>query len=260
MINKDLHTHTTYCDGANSPEEMVNAAIEKGLKTIGICAHSYTFFDTSYCIGKEAAPRFLTELRYLRAAYFDRIHVLCGIEQDYYSDEPTDNFDYVIGSVHYLKCGGEYVPVDDTAEILKEAVDKHFGGDIYALCEEYYRTVADVVNKTGCDIIGHFDLITKFVGDGVSDVPQKGDGLFDVHHPRYVAAWKKAADELIRSGVPFEINMGAISRGYRTTPYPSGEIIDYIKAHGGKLILSSDAHSADALAYKFDEYENLILY
>lgn len=249
MINKDLHTHTTYCDGKNPPEEMVNAAIEKGLNTIGICAHSYTFFDTSYCIKKETVPRFLAELRYLRAAYSDRIHVLCGIEQDYYSEEMTDDFDYVIGSVHYLKCGGEYVPVDETAEILKEAADKHFGGDIYALCEEYYRTVADVVNKTGCDIIGHFDLITKF---------QEKEPLFDTSHPRYVAAWKAAADALLKTGVPFEINMGAISRGYRTTPYPSSEIVAYIREHGGKLVLSSDAHSADAIAYGFEQYESLL--
>ena len=224
---------------------MVNAAIEKGLKTIGICAHSYTFFDTSYCIKKEAVPRFLAELHYLRAAYSDRIHVLCGIEQDYYSEEPTDDFDYVIGSVHYLKCGGDYVPVDETAEILRGAVEKYFGGDIYALCEEYYRTVADVVNKTACDIIGHFDLVTKFL---------EKEPLFDTDHPRYVAAWKKAADELLKAGVPFEINTGAITRGYRTSPYPSKEIVTYIREHGGKLVLSSDAHSADAIAYGFDRF------
>lgn len=249
MITKDLHTHSTFCDGNNTPEEMVLSAIEKGLKTIGICTHCYTFFDTSYCIKKEAVPRFLAELHYLRAAYSDRIHVLCGIEQDYYSEESTDDFDYVIGSVHYLRCGVDYVPVDETPEILTDGADKYFGGDIYALCEQYFRTVADVVNRTGCDIIGHFDLISKFT--------ERSD-LIDTHHPRYVAAWKAAADELLKTGVPFEINTGAISRGYRTTPYPSAEIIDYIKAHGGKLILSSDAHSADAVAYQFDQYESLI--
>lgn len=246
MINKDLHTHSTYCDGKSTPEEIVRAAIDKGLDTVGVSGHSYTFFDTSYCMQKEDIPRYLAELRYLRAAYCDKIHVLCGVEQDYYSDYPTDDFDYVIGSVHYLKCGDDYVPVDETPEILKEAADKYFGGDIYALCEEYFRTVADVVNKTACDIIGHFDLISKFT---------EQTDLIDVNHPRYVAAWQAAADELLKTGVPFEINMGAMSRGYRTTPYPSAEIIDYIKAHGGELVLSSDAHSADAVAYKFDEYE-----
>ena len=249
MTTKDLHMHTVFCDGTNAPEQMVLSAIDKGLTTVGVCAHSFTFFDTSYCIQKEAVPRYLAEVRYLRAKYFDRIRVLCGVEQDYYSDQPTDDFDYVIGSVHYLKCGEDYVPVDETPEILKNAAEKYFDGDIYALCEEYYRTVADVVNKTACDIIGHFDLITKFI---------EREPLFDTHHPRYIAAWKSAADKLLKTGVPFEINTGAMSRGYRTSPYPSAEIIDYLKANGGELVQSSDAHSAAAIAYRFEEYSGFL--
>ena len=32
--------HTCYCDGKNTPEEMVQSAIEKGLSTVGISGHS----------------------------------------------------------------------------------------------------------------------------------------------------------------------------------------------------------------------------
>ena len=249
MITKDLHTHTNFCDGACTPEDMILSAIEKGLNTVGISGHSYTSFDTSYCMQKQDIPRYIAELRYLRAKYFDRIHVLCGVEQDYYSDYPTDEFDYVIGSVHYVKVGDEYIPVDESPEILKNAADKYFGGDIYALCELYFDTVGDVVEKTHCDIIGHFDLISKFI-----EIEQ----MFHVKHPRYVAAWHKAADKLIQYNVPFEINTGAISRGYRTQPYPSRDMIAYIKAKGGRLILSSDSHSKETVAYKFKDFEHLL--
>ena len=245
MISKDLHMHTVYCDGSSTPEEMVLSAVDRGLKTVGVSGHSYTFFDTSYCMQKAEIPRYIAELRYLRAKYYDTIHVLCGVEQDYYSDYPTDAFDYVIGSVHYLKAGETYYPVDDGYDILRDAAQKYFGGDIYALCERYYQTVADVVNKTGCDIIGHFDLISKFI---------ETDPLFDVHHPRYVKAWQNAVDELVKYGVPFEINTGAMSRGYRSEPYPSCEMIDYIREHGGRFVLSSDAHSAETVAYRFEDY------
>lgn len=246
MITKDLHMHTVYCDGTGVPEDMILSAIDKGLTTVGISSHSYTFFDTSYCMQKAAVPRYIAELRYLRAKYFDQIHILCGVEQDYYSDYPTDDFDYVIGSVHYVKSGEDYIPVDESIEILKSAVEKHFGGDVYALCERYFATVADVARKTNCDIIGHFDLISKFI---------EREPLFDTHHPRYVAAWQAAVDELLNYDVPFEINTGAISRGYRTQPYPSKEIQTYIREKGGSFVLSSDAHSADTIAFKFVEYK-----
>lgn len=249
MIAKDLHMHTAYCDGKDTPEDMVLSAVDKGLDTVGISSHSYTFFDESYCMQKEDIPRYIAELRYLRAKYFGRIHVLCGVEQDYYSDYPTDEFDYIIGSVHYIKVGDEYIPVDESVEILRAAVQKHFGGDVYALCELYFDTVADVAEKTGCDVIGHFDLISKFI---------EREPLFDTEHPRYVKAWKAAVDRLVTYDVPFEINTGAISRGYRTQPYPDEEMIAYIKAKGGRLILSSDAHSKENVAYKFEEYESLL--
>ena len=200
---RDLHMHTTFCDGNKTPEEMVQSAIEKGLTTVGLSGHSYTFFDESYCMQKADVPRYIREVRYLRAKYFDKIHVLCGVEQDYYSEYPTEDFDYVIGSVHYILSDGVYIPVDESVIILKNAVEEHFGGDIYAMCEAYFATVADVVNKTACDIIGHFDLIAKFI---------EREALFDVNHPRYVSAWKKAVDALLPHGVPFEINTGAISQ------------------------------------------------
>ena len=130
------------------------------------------------------------------------------------------------------------------------AADKHFNKDIYALCEAYYKTVSDVVNKTSCDIIGHFDLISEFI---------EREPLFDTNHPRYVAAWRRAADELLKTGVPFEINTGAISRGYRSEPYPSGAMIDYIRERGGRFVLSSDAHSAENIGFRFEEYEELSL-
>ena len=241
--------HTAYCDGKDAPEDMIFSAIEKGLKTVGVSGHSYTFFDESYCMQKADIPRYISELHYLRAKYFDQIRVLCGVEQDYYSDYPTDEFDYVIGSVHYVKIEDAYIPVDESPEILKNAAEKYFGGDIYALCELYFRTVDDVVRKTDCDIIGHFDLIAKFI---------EKEPLFDTNHPRYVAAWQAAADELLKCDVPFEINTGAMSRGYRTQPYPSADMIAYIREKGGRFVLSSDAHSAENIAYTFEEYESLV--
>ena len=243
----DKHVHTIFSDGKNTPEEVVLEAIARGMDTIGFSDHAYTAFDESWCMKKGDIPLYRASIAELRARYAGRIKILCGIEQDFYSEEPTEGYDYVIGSVHYLRTGEEYIPVDESPEILRAAAKKHFGGDIYALIEEYYRTVARVVEKTGADIIGHFDLISKFNEDGA---------LFDEANPRYLAAAQKAADILLKTGRPFEINTGAISRGYRTAPYPSLALRDYIRGQGGSFVLSSDSHAKETLCFKFEALEN----
>ncbi len=248
MIAYDLHVHTSFSDGKNTPEETVLAAIDKGLQRIGFSDHSYTFFDKSYCMKKEDESAYRSCIALLKEKYADRIEILCGIEQDLYSDMPTNAYDYVIGSVHYLKVGDAYIALDETPEILLSAVKRYFDGDIYSLAEAYFSAVSTVAENTGADIIGHFDLITKFNESG---------RLFDETHPRYVAAYKAAADRLIKSGKPFEINTGAMSRGYKATPYPSASVIEYIRSQGGRFVLSSDSHSADTLCFAFDRFKAL---
>ncbi len=249
MILEDLHVHSCFCDGRDTPEDIVTSAIEKGIRKLGIVTHSYTFFDESYCIPEEKVTLFIGTVRSLKERYSSDIEILCGVEQDYYSDYPTDGFDYVIGSVHYLKRNGMYYPIDESEDDFLRMVREGFGGDFNAMAEEYFALEEDVAKKTSADIIGHFDLITKFNED---------DRLFDTHTERYVDAWKKAADTLLSSGIPFEINTGAISRGYRKTPYPSEEIIGYIKQKGGRLLLSSDSHARETLSYRFEDFERLI--
>lgn len=243
MILSDLHVHTIFSDGKNTPEEMVLAAIDKGMTKIGFSDHSYTSYDESYCMSREGVAVYRKVVAGLKEKYRDQIEILCGIEQDFYSDFPAEGYDYVIGSVHAVRVERGYFSVDESPEVLQAAAERYFGGDWYALAESYYRTVAQVVERIGADIIGHFDLVTKF---------NEGGKLFDENHPRYVAAWQEAADRLLKTGKPFEINTGAMSRGYRTQPYPSGRIINYIRKHGGKLILSSDAHSAENLCFTFE--------
>lgn len=243
MNTKDFHNHTTFSDGKKTPEQTVLEAIEKGLKTVGISDHSFVAFDPDYCMKPEKIGEYIGEIQRLKEKYADKIEILCGIEQDIFSGVPEGDFDYVIGSVHYIKAGEEYIPVDATAAHLKQGADKYFGGDIYALIEEYYRLVGTLPEKTGADIVGHFDLITKF---------QEKEKLFDEQNERYTRAWQAAADKLLSAGLRFEINSGAISRGYRTTPYPAKEIKEYILQNGGKFVRGSDSHRANTVANFID--------
>ena len=241
MFTQDLHTHSNFCDGKNSPEEMVLSAIEKGLKRIGICAHSPVAFEKGGFLPEDRFGKFQKEISRLKDKYKDRIEVLCGIELDTFSDTDISGFDYVIGSVHYVEADGEHIPVDDTPEKFSSGCEKHFGGDYLSFAEAYYEELSTVVEKTNCDIIGHFDLVAKFNAKG---------HYFNESDPRYENAWKTAADKLLKSGRLFEINTGGISRGYRDVPYPAPAIKDYIASKGGQFIKGSDAHEACNIAYK----------
>ncbi len=247
MILSDFHMHTIYCDGSDTPENMVREAISRGMKKIGFSGHSYTSFDPHVCMTPENIDEYKSEINRLKIKYKSEIEILCGIEQDYFSDFPAENYDFVIGSLHYVTCDGEYIAVDHTFQHFEDAVKK-FDNDVYSLTENYFATVADVVNKTGADIIGHFDLISKF---------NDGNKFFDENNPRYIKATEKALDVLLKTGKPFEINTGAMSRGYKKVPYPSKRILEYIAAHGGSVILSSDSHRKETLMYKFEECEKL---
>ena len=117
------------------------------------------------------------------------------------------------------------------------------------MAEDYFQLVGDLYNKTKCQIIGHFDLVTKF---------NEKTPIFDTRHPRYVAAVDNALIKLLSQDVIFEVNTGAISRGYTSNPYPSKEILSKIHDMGGKVIISSDTHSTDTIDAYYDDAIELI--
>lgn len=250
MIDYDYHTHTAYCDGADTVEDMIKAAIDKKMSAIGFSGHSYTDFDKSWCMSVENTEKYKNEIALMKQKYKSRIKVLCGIEQDYYSNMTVYGYDYVIGSVHYIKVNNDYIPIDENEEILLSATKKYFENDIYSLIEMYYETLSNICIMTKCDIIAHFDLISKF---------NERFKLFDERNKRYITAYQLCVDKLLKFKKPFEINLGAIIRGYRSTAYPSAKIIEYIRDNGGSFILSSDSHSKNTLCYNFDFYEDRLL-
>ena len=248
MIRRDYHVHTTFCDGKNTPEEMVKAAIALGMDEIGFSSHAHQPFDPDYCMSREKSEEYRREITRLKKEYSGKIKILLGVEKDLFSEEDTSDLDYVIGSTHYFSFDGEYPAVDAGADVLASVIERHFAGDALAMCEAYYENVSQIGERIHPDIVGHFDLVTKYNKDGV---------FFDESDPRYVAAWQKAADRLLETCSLFEINTGGMARAGMTRPYPSEEIISYVKARGGRFILSSDSHTASALCGSFDRYERL---
>lgn len=245
----DYHMHTVYCDGNDTPVEMIEAAIEKKMDAIGFSGHSYVDFDREWCMSPEGTKEYVREIRKRKEEYKGRIQVLLGLEQDYYSDIDRADFDYIIGSVHYIRKDGNYLTVDLGKDAVLKDVQTYYHGDIYAYLEDYFRLAGDVVRRTKCDIVGHFDLVMKFNQDNT---------MFDKEHPRYVKAYREAVDRILESDVLFEINMGAMIRGYRNAPYPDLKIMEYIRDGKGRFIFNSDSHQKDSLMYGFSEWKGYL--
>lgn len=249
MRKVNLHTHTTACDGKNTAEEMVLSAISKGFDVLGFSGHSFTSFDGGGCIKDDLIPAYKAEIAHLKEKYQDKILILSGLEHDYYATQQVSGYDYTIGSVHAyhvtgpLNDGNGFAFIDYSTNHLREAAVKFYGGDLMAVAEGYFDRISTIVEKTDCDIIGHFDIISKF---------NEKEPIIDENHPRYIAACDKALEKLLPTGKIFEINTGAMAKGWRTTPYPSAAILRKICEGGGKIILSSDSHAVDTLDYGFD--------
>ncbi len=243
MIKTNYHTHTVMCDGKDTAEELVLAAIDKGFSVLGFSGHS-PLVDADWGMKEEELPLYKQTVNSLKEQYKDKIQILCGIEHDFFSTNSTEGYDYIIGSVHCLETGDGFLPLDDTADVLINGIDKYFGGDSLSLAEKYFDTVCRLPEKTGCQIIGHLDLITKF---------DEKHHIFDTSDPRYFLAAKKAIKNLASQDVLFEINTGAMGRGLRTTPYPAKDLLTIIRHEGGEIVLNSDCHDAKYLDYGFEE-------
>lgn len=239
-----VHTHSTLCDGKNTPEEMARAAYDAGVRFFGFSGHSHTPApsDAGNVLPADTAA-YRAEVLRLRAQYAGRMEILLGIEWDSRSDGARDGFDYWIGSVHHLFVPetGAYYCVDWDAASLAACRDEVCGGDMLAVAEQYYRAVADMAGQKPT-ILGHIDLITKL---------NRGGTLFDEDAPRYRAAALEALRAADPDATLLEINTGAVQRGYRETPYPALFLLKAWRAMGGRVILTADAHCADAVLFGY---------
>jgi len=242
----NFHTHTTFCDGKNSPEEIARFAFEKGFDALGFSGHGFTAFDTRYCM--KDTPGYLAAVRALQIEYRGRLQIYAGVEEDAFQPLNRADFDYIIGSSHYLRIDGQYYPIDSSAGHMRTCIDR-FSGDILRLSETYYETFCAYLLRRKPDIVGHFDLITKF---------DETDGARFLPCEEYHAIAERWLLRALPCGALFEVNTGAIARSLRTSPYPHERLLRLLQKNGAGVILSSDSHQKETLDFAFDEARRLL--
>ena len=243
-----MHVHSNFCDGKNTMAEMAEAALAAGVRYLGFSGHAHTLcpYDEDVCMTEEKLRGYRLQLDLLQNEYECRLDIMAGIEWDACSDGERPNWiDYWIGSVHNLhdEKTGEYYSIDWTEEELRRCIDNMFGGDGMAMVKYYYEQVEAMAAQKP-DILGHIDLITKLNG---------WNKFFDASCSEYQEAAKKALRAIDPSTTLLEVNTGAMARGYLDRPYPAPFLLREWNRMGGKIIITSDAHSADQIVYGYDK-------
>ena len=230
-----VHTHSTFCDGKDTPETMVKKALELGFVSLGFSGHGPTGWDL---YSMKDVPQYQAEIHRLQQIYGDRLEILLGIEHDSLGDPIGDGFDYIIEAVHAMDIDGQLCYIDWDLDKTNTAIRECFGGDPYAYAKAYFQTCAAAYENNPAQIAGHLDLVSKF---------NEREPMFDPADSRYLTPALEAMDCALSCGLIPELNTGAISRGYRTTPYPSVPILQFLKDRNAPIVVTSDCHDANYL-------------
>ena len=96
---------------------------------------------------------------------------------------------------------------------------------------------------------GHFDLLTKFEEKMPVGLMDNGD---------YCCMAEKYLAQAAKSGCIFEVNTGAISRGWRTAPYPQEHLLYALKKLDAPIMVNADSHQADTIDCYFTETKAML--
>ena len=234
----DYHMHSILSDGRNTYEEMVLAAIAKGLDEIGFSDHVCLKL-VDWAIRMEDIPVMTSQIQELKSKYKDQIKIRYGIELDYfpgYEDQLKDLIesipvDYVIGSIHFI---GDWNFDTDQSMYGKWTNDQ-----LYA---KYFQLVQQAAKSELFDIIGHIDIIKKF-----RIYPETNqDNLFE------------DTLEIIKAhNLVIELNTGGLDRPCAEFT-PGTRLLELCYKHHIPVTLSSDAHGTVQIARHYEKAIELL--
>lgn len=242
-MKQNLHTHSIYCDGKDTIEALVQEAINKKFQILGFSGHGYCKPIDTYSMGYEEELNYIQEIHAMKKKYKNKIQLYLGIEQDVLGKRFDKKiYDYIIGSVHFIKVSDQYLPIDKNEVITKQIIREC--GNFYNFAKAYYKEVKKLAYMEEVDIIGHLDLLMKF---------NENEKFISFEDNLYLQIAYDCIDICIEKGKIFEVNTGAIARGYRSAPYPYKTLLQYIQKKGGMIVLNSDCHNKEELDCYYEE-------
>ncbi len=236
----DYHIHTSRCGHAiGEMTDYVREAISCGLDEIGFNDHLPLNGDSGkgqgLSMSLDELPNYINEVTELRKL-FPEIKIKLGIEADYTPDSESYtrellakyDFDYVMGSVHYIGKWAFDNPVER---------DKWDSKDVDLVYKEYFELLRKSARASLFDIIGHCDLVKKFGNRPNNQISQ------DV---------SDTAKVFRECGVAIEINTSGLRKPVNEI-YPSSNILKIYREYDIPIVFGSDAHAPDDVGRDFDK-------
>jgi histidinol-phosphatase (PHP family) len=217
--------------------EYAESALRSGLQEIGISDHCPmpNGFDAEWRMDESELDNYLEELTRVQAAMLPRgLTVRCALEADFHPGTEDyirqllayHDWDYVIGSVHFIDTWGFDNPEDQA------------GWQRWSLAEAwcaYFQTVADSAASGLFDIIGHPDLLKKYGHRQPDDA-----AVLQAQQAMLTAV--KAAD------VALEISSAGLRKPVAEI-YPQASVVAQAATLGIPFAYGSDAHAPNDVAH-----------
>ncbi len=224
----DYHMHTPLCGHAiGQPKEYAETAIKLGLEEIGFSDHAplVSHEDPRITMSMKQLPTYYKMIEEVREKYKKQLRIKVAIEADFIpgleakTKKILDDYpyDYVIGSVHFIKNWGFDDP--DTRETWDEI-------DINRVYHDYYDLLRQSAQSKLFNIMGHVDLVKKFGHRATEDMTTE---------------ITKTAKVFKDSGMAVEINTSGLRKPIKEM-YPALSNLKIYCKTGVPLTFGSDAH------------------
>lgn len=220
----NYHTHTIRCNHASGTDrEYVEAAIKKGLKTLGFSDHApYLFPDTDYQsifrMRLEETEQYVESVRSLAKEYEKDIKIYCGFELEYYPDFHKEEKAFLMQfKPDYFILGQHFVGNERESHYYINTP-----GDIFLTL--YVSQVLAGLSTGDFLYLAHPD-VTGCVNFSEAQIEQE---------------YRRLCKGAKRMGIPLEINLLGL-RGNRH--YPTETFFRIAGEVGNDIILGMDAHA-----------------
>ena len=246
----DYHLHLRPDEDDASPEQYFTAgnvdrylaaAAEAGIEELGVSEHVYRFHQA---LDLWSHPLWIANAHDDLDAYCEFVRTTplrLGVECDFIpgAEEQTAallavrDFDYVVGSVHFVG--------DGDAAVDHDGFDVWEGGeDAERIWGRYFEMLAEAARSNLFDILAHPDL-GKVWG---RDRPRPEGDLRRFYEP--------AVEAIAESGIAVELSTAGLRKPVAEL-YPATAFAELCVEAGAPFALSSDAHLPEQVGFEYDQ-------